>query len=318
VAKRVTVTGGQGFLGAALCARLVADGHTVRSLDNHSRGSRQVPGVNYITADVRSPIGCDFDETDTVFHLAAINGTRHFYERPEEVLDVQIRGTLNVLDACKANNVKELVLFSSSEVYGQADQIPTPETVPLKIADPFNPRFSYAAGKIAAEMMCLHAKHLDRVLVIRPHNVYGPDMGYEHVIPELIMRLARDPEPRELQSPSATRAFCHVTEFIGATLLAWEKAEARSVYHIGTLDEVRIREVATTIARHLHPGKRQEWTEVDAPDGSPKHRRPDISKLQALGWKPWRDGVPLAAGLKETIDWYLDHKAEWPTADHST
>lgn len=196
---RHLVTGASGFLGAALCRALVESGEQVRGFDDGSRGKSsrltnlQGPNFELIEGDVRelsqlreASAGCEL-----VWHLAAINGTRNFYERPGEVLDVGVRGTLNAIDAALASHCRRLVLASSSEVYGQPQTLPTPEEEPLHIADPKNPRFSYAGSKLIGELLALHyaASQGLETVVVRPHNVYGPDMGHEHVIPELVRKL---------------------------------------------------------------------------------------------------------------------------------
>ena len=128
---------------------------------------------------------------EEIHHLAYVNGTQFFYSAPELVLDVAVRGMINVIDACRANRVGTLVLASSSEVYQTPPHTPTDETAPLVVPDPLNPRFSYGGGKIISELMAINygRKDLERVLIFRPHNVYGPDMGFEHVIPQFCRRL---------------------------------------------------------------------------------------------------------------------------------
>ena len=128
---------------------------------------------------------------DEIHHLAYVNGTEFFYSAPELVLDVGVRGMINVIDACRANSVGTLVLASSSEVYQTPPHTPTDETAPLVVPDPLNPRFSYGGGKIISELMAINygRKDFERVLIFRPHNVYGPDMGFEHVIPQFCRRL---------------------------------------------------------------------------------------------------------------------------------
>src|SRR5215218_821288 len=130
---------------------------------------------------------------DEVHHLAFVNGTEFFYSAPELVLDVGVKGMINVIDACRAAGVGRLVLASSSEVYQTPPRVPTDETVPLVVPDPANPRYSYGGGKIISELMAINygRRHFDRVLIFRPHNVYGPDMGFEHVIPQFVLRLKR-------------------------------------------------------------------------------------------------------------------------------
>ena len=128
---------------------------------------------------------------DSILHLAYVNGTEFFYSKPALVLDVGVRGMINVLDACRRHGIRELVLASSSEVYQTPPSIPTPENVPLSVPDPLNPRYSYGGGKIICELMAINygRQDFDRVLIFRPHNVYGPDMGWEHVLPQFALRL---------------------------------------------------------------------------------------------------------------------------------
>lgn len=255
-------------------------------------------------------------DCDTVFHLAAINGTANFYRDPARVLSVQIEGTLNVIEACRAHSIDDLVLFSSSEVYATPRQIPTPEHAELCIPDLTNPRYSYAGGKIAAELLCWHSP-IERVIVCRPHNVYGPGMGYDHVIPELTMRLARaaEGEPVPIASPWSTRAFCHVDDFIEGTLTAWERAGGRrNVFHIGTEREVEIFDLAAMICQAL--GRPEPiWGRIDTPPrGSPERRCPDTSRVRALGWEP---RVSLEEGLRGTVGDYVSRRAEWPSPSAS-
>ena len=200
MAKSYLVTGGSGFIGSALVRRLVERGDRVRVLDNLSRGNqRRLAGVDrdveFVQADIRdaAAVSRATKGIDCVCHEAFVNGTQFFYSMPQLVLDVGIRGMLNVLDACLQHDVPELFVASSSEVYQTPPRIPTDETAPLSIPDPMNPRYSYAAGKITSEMLAINyaRTHFKRMVIFRPHNVYGPDMGWEHVIPQFILRLGR-------------------------------------------------------------------------------------------------------------------------------
>ena len=161
---------------------------------------------------------------DEVHHLAFVNGTEFFYSAPELVLDVGVKGMINVIDACRAHGVGTLILASSSEVYQTPPQVPTDESAPLVVPDPPNPRYSYGGGKIISELMAINygRKFFERVLIFRPHNVYGPDMGFEHVIPQFALRLKRAAArsqtgtvPFEIQGDGRqTRSFCHVDDLV--------------------------------------------------------------------------------------------------------
>ena len=199
-AQRVLVTGGSGFIGSALVKALVRHGDRVRVFDDNSRGAlrrlQEVEAdVEFVAGDIRDPAAVDaaMRGIDEVHHLAFVNGTAKFYSAPELVLDVGVKGMVNVIDACRHWNVGRLVLASSSEVYQTPPQVPTDERAPLVVPDPTNARYSYGGGKIISELMAINygRKFFDRVLIFRPHNVYGPDMGFEHVIPQFTLRLKR-------------------------------------------------------------------------------------------------------------------------------
>src|SRR5436309_11526776 len=253
---RYLVTGASGFIGSALVRARLQNGNDVRALDNESRGSRHrlrdiESQIEWIEGDVRdsSTVTRAVQGVDAVWHLAAINGTEFFYTRPELVLEVAVKGMLNVLDACIAHGVGELFVASSSEVYQTPEKIPTDETAALSIPDPLNPRYSYGGGKIISELLTLNygRKKLRRAVVFRPHNVYGPDMGWEHVIPQLTLRM------HELSGESKgtvvlpiegsakeTRSFVFIDDLIAGLMLVLEKGEHLAIYNIGTEDEISI------------------------------------------------------------------------------
>ena len=126
-----------------------------------------------------------------VYHLAFINGTSNFYKRPKLVLDVGIRGTLNLMDSINKNkSIKKFIYASSSEVYQNPYSFPTKEEVDIKMSNTFNPRYSYASSKILGEVMTYNYLRNDlKKFIFRPHNIYGPCMGFEHVIPETIKKI---------------------------------------------------------------------------------------------------------------------------------
>ena len=160
---KALLTGGSGFLGSQLCKELLDEGHDVVVLDDHSRGhparlEHFGDRIKLVDGDVRDPAsvrkateGCEI-----VWHLAYVNGTRYFYEKPDLVLEVGIKGTLNTLEAALECGVKRYVLASTSETYNNPSHVPTTESERLMIPDVTNPRFSYGGGKIACELLTLH------------------------------------------------------------------------------------------------------------------------------------------------------------------
>lgn len=323
---RILVTGGSGFIGSALVKNLVRDGHAVRVLDDNSRGaSRRLAevqsDVEFMGGDIRdaAAVHAAVRGVEEVHHLAFVNGTEFFYSAPELVLEVGVKGMVNVLDACRAANVRRLVLASSSEVYQTPPQVPTDERAPLVVPDPTNARYSYGGGKIISELMAINygRKSFDRVLIFRPHNVYGPDMGFEHVIPQFALRLKRAAAlhksgkvPFEIQGDGRqTRSFCHVDDLVRGVMVMRAKGEHLGIYHVGTTEEVTIADVARRIAAHA--GREIEFVTGPAPAGGTERRCPDIGKLAKLGYAPQ---VPLAKGLPPTLDWYWANESLAPKA----
>lgn len=319
--NKVLVTGGSGFIGSALVKALVKSGANVRVLDDNSRGRpRRLTDVEkdieFIGGDVRDAAAVEKAAAgmDEVHHLAFVNGTEYFYSQPDLVLDVGVRGMVNVIDACRKHGIGNLILASSSEVYQTPPQVPTDESAPLVVPDVLNPRYSYGAGKLISEVMAINygRKYFDRVLIFRPHNVYGPDMGFEHVVPQFAMRLKKlaDAQPSgklrfDIQGTGEeTRSFCFVDDLVAGVMAMREHGEHLGIYHVGTTEEVSIADVARRVGACA--GREIEIVPGRLQPGGTMRRCPDISKLAKLGYKP---RVSLDDGLKPTVDWY------WRNAD---
>jgi nucleoside-diphosphate-sugar epimerase len=310
--KTCLVTGGTGFIGSAITRLLLERGFNVRILDDNSRGNFRrltdvIESLDIREGDIRNSnlVSKSMVGVDTVVHLAYINGTINFYERPREVLDVAISGMQNVLEAMRVNNVSELYLASSSEVYQYPDAFPTPETVPMVVPDPFNPRYSYGLGKIVQEFMSIHADtFLKRLAIFRPHNIYGPDMGFQHVIPELCAKIVVEKSNIVALKGdgSQSRSFCHISDFVqGFDFLLTAEFE-REIFNLGTREEVTISHLARIIASSL--GREIEFTTTIAPTGETNRRIPDISKIEGLGYS---QSMSLQAGVREYCDWYISN-----------
>jgi len=314
--RHVLVTGGSGFIGSALVKALVEAGNRVRVFDNNSRGRpRRLTAVEndieFIAGDIRDVAAVDkaTQGMDEVHHLAFVNGTEFFYSAPDLVLDVGVRGMINVIDACRAHNIGTLILASSSEVYQTPPKVPTDESAPLTVPDPLNPRYSYGGGKLISELMAINfgRKYFERVLIFRPHNVYGPDMGWEHVIPQFALRLKRLAEVQpagslrfEIQGTGEeTRSFCFIDDLVAGVMVMRERGEHLGIYHVGTMEEVAIADLARRVAAAA--GREVELVPRMLAPGGTSRRCPNISKLAGLGYKPC---VPLDAGLQPTLDWY--------------
>lgn len=317
--RKVVVTGGGGFIGAYLVKRLVKDGWDVGVIDTMVRGdssrfSEVADKVSLHNIDVRDEdaVAAAVEGAEVVMHLAAINGTENFYKHPEFVLDVGIRGALAVVNACRRVGVPDLVVASTAEVYQTPSVVPTPEDTPLMLPNSLNPRYSYGGSKIASELIAFNyaKEHFRKVQVFRPHNVYGPDMGWKHVIPQFILRAievladSQKPAPFVIQGNGLeTRAFCYVDDVVEGIITMYEKGGHREIFHIGNDEEVSISELVERLG--LVMGGELVIKPSPGAEGGTPRRCPDITKMRKLGYAP---EIGLTEGLARTAAWYTTHR----------
>ena len=315
---KVLVLGGAGFIGYHLASRLAAEGHALTLVDDLSRGQADAaletllagPGARLHRADLTQPGALDElpRDWDQIYMLAAIVGVRNVERDPSRVIRVNTLALLNLL-AWLPGRGETLFFSSTSEAYAGGVSngtvpVPTPEDVPLSVPDPAAPRWAYAASKILGEAAVLHearARKL-RAIVGRFHNVYGPRMGADHVIPELSLRALRREDPFRLYGAEQRRAFCHVSDAVEAMarLMATEAAWGRVVNIGNDTEETRIGDLARLVLETASFAP--TVAPVPAPPGSVDRRCPDLTRLRALtGFQP---KVGLAAGVRDTFDWY--------------
>lgn len=311
------VTGGTGFIGSNIVRKLYNLGHKVVIFDNDSRGKinnlKDIDSkIKFIKGDIRNKkeVINACDEIDYIIHLAYINGTKNFYEYPYQVLEVAVKGMTNILDAMDHKKIDNLMLASSSEVYQQPKKIPTDEKIELVVPDVFNSRNSYGGGKIISELLSINYTRSKNknLLIFRPHNVYGPNMGYEHVIPEfhqlIYPQLNNDEINLEIQgSGNETRSFVYIDDFIKAFELVLTKGSNNSIYNIGTQNEISINDLITTISKVI----KRKINVINKPiqSGSTLRRCPDITKIKELGFI---SDISIDEGIKKTFKWYSENQ----------
>jgi len=297
------VTGGDGFIGKSVVKSLIGMGHFVRILDNHFRSTSIFDDeelVESITGDIRDPTTVESacHGIDAIVHLASINGTKYFYENSSLVAEVGILGMVNITQAAKKFGVRDFTLFSSSEVYQTPITIPTSENVPLVIPDIRNPRYSYGGAKIASELILTHMSEgvFDFRRIIRPHNIYGPGMNPDHVIPALVDKLKVENPELEIQGDGKqTRAFCYIEDFASAFNLVISEKSEYQIYNIGVDQETSILNLAKSLLEIS--GIKKTITTSTSNAGEALRRCPDISLITSLGFKQrWT----LEDGLRET------------------
>ncbi len=319
--SKILVTGGAGFIGFNLAKRLSVDSsNTVHIADNLKRGRtdeefKQLllkPNVKFYNADLTNvdSMKAIWEYYDEVYHLAAIVGVKHCTRDPAGVLNSNIMSTINIIRLITENKCKKLVFSSTSETYSGGFElgvikIPTDETVPLCIADIKNPRFSYAVSKIVGEQMVIfNSRDNYRFSIVRYHNVFGPRMGYAHVIPEILKRIYQGENPFKIYGFDQTRSFCFVEDAVSQTIACMGSNTADSeIVHIGNnQEEILIKDLVTKIFNLLNYDA--DTLEVPALSGSVSRRCPDISKLVSL--TAVYPKITLDEGLKKTVEWYQE------------
>ena len=318
--RRILITGGAGFVGYHLAQRLAEDEEDrITLLDDFSRGRRDDEldalaakrNVDLVTGDVCEPstwaqLDRGFDE---VFHLAAVIGVRNVLERPYDVVRTNTLSTVHLLDWLQDGGAEKVLFSSTSEAYAWTQRfhelpIPTPEDVPLSLTDLADPRSSYAGSKILGELAvtCACQAFGKRFVIVRYHNVYGPRMGSEHVIPELFQRAVGGQSPLTVYSADHRRAFCYVSDAVEATAAAMRvRAADSATINIGNdREETLIGDLAERILAIA--GVRAEIKPEPAANDPIARRCPDLSRARAL--LEFEPQVSLDEGLRLTLAWY--------------
>ncbi len=307
--KTYLITGGTGFIGSNIANMLLKQGQKVVVFDNNSRGKAsriflKSKNLIFINGDIRdkSSLKKAFKKKiTTIIHLAYINGTKYFYKKPDLILDIATKGLINIYDLAIKFRVKEIFLASSSEVYHSPKIIPTLESESLKIPDIFNPRYSYGGGKILTELYAINfgRKFFKRTIIFRPHNVYGADMGNEHVIPEFIRRFKHLKSKTQFKiqgTGNEKRSFIHIDDFCQAFDKILKKGKNLNIYNIGTTEIIKIKKVVLLLQKIFK--KKIHIKHIPLRSGGTKKRCPNIDKIKRLGFK---QKITLNEGLKKII-----------------
>jgi len=310
--SKILVTGGAGFIGQNLVNKL-SELHDVVIFDNGFRGSftkSDNKKIKFVNGDITKISDWEKipSEIDSVFHLGAINGTKFFYEIPEKVLDVNIKGMQNLLEFSRKRDIDNILFTSSSEVYGYPKIFPTPETEELSIPDVYNPRFSYSSSKIIGEVLCINftQKYNLKHTIVRYHNIYGPNMGHEHVMPQFIKKLIKNEEFSVEGDGTETRSFCFIDDAIDATLLVNSDDSFKNrIFNVGNDVETSISDLLELLSKISGKAIKPKFKPKD--HAGTKRRVPEISKARSLGYNP---KITLENGLRITCDWYSKYYRE--------
>ena len=293
--KKVLITGGAGFIGYHLSNRLLESYYQIDLLDNFSRGVNDTylsdlaknDRLNIININLLQSAPLDHLDNDYsyIYHLAAVIGVQHVMKAPYDVLTNNFTLLQNALGIAREQKKLERFVFAStSEVYaGTLNQFglefPTPESTPLAINDLHESRTSYMLSKIYGEAMCLHSGI--PVMIVRPHNFYGPRMGLSHVIPELMKKVINsDNGLVDVYSVDHKRTFCYIADAVDMIQsLAESDQTIEKSFNVGNDDEeITMGELAQKIINLI--GKDVVINSMPATPGSPERRFPNIINLK--------------------------------------
>ncbi|BFG70384.1 NAD-dependent 4,6-dehydratase LegB [Sediminibacterium sp. KACHI17] len=310
--KKVLVTGADGFIGSHLVEKLVSDGANVRAFVYYnsfnswgwldSLPKETLKKVEIFSGDIRDPnaVHHAVKEVQVIFHLAALIAIPYSYYSPDSYVDTNIKGTLNILQASKNNNVERLLVTSTSEVYGTAKFVPITEEHPKQGQSP------YSATKIGADFLAdsFYRSFNLPITIVRPFNTYGPRQSARAVIPTVISQLLAGYTEIKLGALHPTRDLLFVKDTVAGFLaIANSDVLIGHEVNIATESEISIEDLAKKIIKKINPDAkiisdvtrlRPEKSEVERLFGS-------NAKIQE--YTSWKPEYTLDQGLNETIDW---------------
>mgnify|MGYP001386871323 CR=1 FL=1 len=300
----VLVTGGAGFIGSNIVRRLVESGNSVKVLDNFMSGYRSnldpFPSVEIIEGDVRDKniVENAMQDVEVVFHLAASVGNKRSIDFPVTDAEINVIGTLNVLEAARKAGARKIVTSSSAGIFGEL------KTMPIREDHPAEPDSPYGCTKLCEEKLCLAYAKLYNIeaVCLRYFNVYGPNQrfdAYGNVIPIFVFRMLRGEPIIIFGDGEQTRDFVHVDDVVQANIKAAESAGVSGAFNIASGTRITINRLAEMIlTTGNHPVSMEHGPERP---GDVRHSLADLSAAQRdLGYSP---GIHLEEGIREYVTW---------------
>lgn len=302
--KKVLVTGGAGFIGSNLVRRLLDEGNSVTVLDNFMSGYRSnldpFSSVRIIEGDVRdkSAVELAMQGAEVVFHLAASVGNKRSIDHPIIDAEINVLGTLQVLQAARKEGVRKIVTSSSAGIFGEL------KTIPIKEDHPIEPDSPYGCTKLCQEKLCLSYAKLYEIeaVCLRYFNVYGPNQrfdDYGNVIPIFVFRMLRNESILIFGDGEQTRDFVNVDDVVQANIKAAESIGVSGAFNIASGTRVTINHLVELITKNNSNTINIEHGPVRK--GDVRHSLADITLAnQKLNYKP---EIELKTGIKEYIEW---------------
>lgn len=305
--KRVLVTGGAGFIGSHLCARLLDDGDDVLCVDNFFTGTKDNiahhlgnPHFELMRHDITFPL---FVEVDEIYNLACPASPVHYQHDPVQTTKTSVHGAINMLGLAKRTGAR-IFQASTSEVYGDPEVHPQPESYKGNV-NPIGPRSCYDEGKRCAETLFFdyRRQHNLGIKVARIFNTYGPNMHPNdgRVVSNFIVQALRGENITVYGSGEQTRSFCYIDDLVEGFIRLMASDDAvTGPMNLGNPGEFSIKQLAEHVIAKT--GANSQLVYEDLPEDDPMQRCPDITLArETLGWQPQ---VPLEQGLDKTIDYF--------------
>ena len=315
--SKILVTGAEGFIGSHLVENLVKKGYDTKAFIFYNSFNKRgwldqsdqsiIKEIEFFSGDIRDPYGVRsaIKGCDKVIHLAALIGIPFSYHSPESYIDTNVKGTLNILQACRDLNVSKLIHTSTSEVYGSAKFVPITESHPLQGQSP------YSASKIAADQLAIsfYNSFNTPVGIIRPFNTYGPRQSYRAVIPTTILQLLSGKKNIKLGSLEPTRDFSYVEDTVSGFISALENNRfIGETLNLGSNFEISISNTVKTIAEIMGVDIKieEDLLRIRPKNSEVERLYSDNTKAKKiLLWKPKLNGLEgFKTGLRKTIDWF--------------
>ena len=307
---RILVTGGAGFIGSHLCERLLSEGHEVICLDNFFTGRKQniahlldFHQFELVRHDVTEPI---LLEVDQIYNLACPASPVHYQYNPVKTVKTSVMGMINMLGMAKRVHAR-ILQASTSEVYG--DPLVHPQTEDyFGNVNPIGLRSCYDEGKRVAETLMMDYNRQNKVdtRIVRIFNTYGERMleNDGRVVSNFVVQALRGHELTVYGDGTQTRSFCYVSDLVDGIirLMNAEGADIHLPVNIGNPGEFTMNELANEVGKCV--GREIKIKYLPLPQDDPKQRQPNIERARSLlGWQP---KVPLAQGLKKTVDYFAE------------
>ena len=319
---KALVTGADGFIGSHLVEYLLEKGYNVKAFTYYNSFNswgwldtlekEKLSQIEIFSGDIRDPNGVReaIKGVDEVFHLAALIAIPFSYHSPDSYVDTNIKGTLNVLQACRDFNTSKVLVTSTSEVYGTAQYVPIDEKHPYQGQSP------YSATKIGADRLAesFYRSFDMPISIVRPFNTYGPRQSARAVIPTIITQLLSGKEEIKLGSLTPTRDFNYVKDTVkGFYEIAKSNKTIGEEINIATNQEISIGDLANEIISQINPNAkiicdeqrlRPEKSEVNRLLG-------DNTKIKNL--TNWQPEYTFKEGISQTIDWIKNNIERYKT-----